>query len=76
MRYMVNFGAPLDMTTKQSLEDETKKGERYRDYTDRNAEQKKYVNEFQLEILKTLEELNEKNKDGGIEAVITSNAIR
>ena len=46
MRYMLNFGAPLDMSSKQSLKDDGEKGQRYRDYTDRNSEQKAYVNEF------------------------------
>jgi len=39
MRYFISFGAPLDMTSKLSLEDETKNGVRYRDYTDETKDQ-------------------------------------
>lgn len=51
MRYFISFGAPLDMTSKPSLEDDTKSGVRYRDYTDRTKDQMKYVDDFQSDIL-------------------------
>lgn len=35
VRFLISFGAPLDMTSKKSLEDETQPGPRYKDLTDR-----------------------------------------
>lgn len=46
MRFLISFGAPLDMSSKKSLEDETQPGPRYRDLTDRERDQKKYVADF------------------------------
>jgi len=38
MRYIFSFGAPLDMSSNKDLNDQTKDGVRYRDYTDRTDE--------------------------------------
>lgn len=38
MRYFFSFGAPLDMSSNKDLNDQTKDGVRYRDYTDRTDE--------------------------------------
>ena len=46
MRYIISFGAPLDMTSKPSLDDEAKLGGKYRDLTDRKKEQKQYIDNF------------------------------
>lgn len=45
-RILIKFGAPLDMTSKKSLEDETQSGPRYNDLMDRKRDQKQYVSEF------------------------------
>lgn len=46
MRYIVSFGAPIDVTSKKSLDDPSKPGERYSDLTDRKQEQKLYIDRF------------------------------
>lgn len=38
MRFIMNFGAPLDMSTKKSLNNSKQPGPRYRDLMDRNNE--------------------------------------
>ena len=38
MRFIISFGAPLDMRSKKSLDDDTKPRARYRDLTDRTDE--------------------------------------
>lgn len=75
MRYFISFGAPLDMSSQKDLNDETKDGVRYRDYTDRTKEQQAYIDKFQLEMLAIMENFKEENPDG-MEALLTSDAIR
>ena len=38
MRFLISFGAPLDMSSKKDINDETKQGVRYKDLTDRQDE--------------------------------------
>ena len=46
MRYIIFFGAPIDMTSKKSLVDVNKPGDKYMDLMDRNKEQQAYIDKF------------------------------
>lgn len=74
MRYFIQFGAPLDMTSQKNLDDDSKKGERYKDITDRQNEQKQYAADFQYEIIDILDKFTEDNPND-IEVTITSAAV-
>lgn len=43
MRLFLQFGAPLNMTSKANVNDTSKPGKRYNDITDNEREQKVYV---------------------------------
>ena len=47
MRSLINFGAPLDMTSKENKNDSSLPGIVYNDITDNEREQKAYMSDFQ-----------------------------
>ena len=59
MRFLMLFGSPLDMTSKKNLNDTSKSGVRYNDITDRPGDQRKYIGDFQLQVVDLIEEFNE-----------------
>lgn len=74
MRLILQFGAPLDMTSKEAIDDEEQKGVRYNDIKDRERDQKVYVANFQYKIVDIIDEFKKENENG-LQVGIFSEAV-
>ena len=74
MRLIMQFGAPIDMTSLAALDDPGKSGVRYNDIKDNEFDQKVYVAEFQYKIVDLMDKFEAENKDD-IQVSIFSDAV-